>query len=820
MWRSLRHAELSAQAAAPRAKVASQDIPGATVRLKELTATTQREAGLEELSGLRSQKRAGHDLPTELRQAFEAATGLSLGDVRVHTDTEAGNVAKLLGARALAAGQDIYFAPGQFETCTRSGWELLAHELAHTVQEDTTSVHNNWGLMLGSSTAREERQADDVADLVGQRFSLRSLDSAQASTPETRQSHSIFSTLGSSRREHLTSSAPASSPSPSATATVRLKETCETEKAPKPVVRETPYRGSNVRFPGWNERHKRSLEKNAQMRIEDGVARRIYVGKDLVLEATREPLLQRDPTAILPQKLIRFDKVIFEGDLDDPLYVGVWEDLMGRRLTAILKPDKTQDGPYRDFRVMTQRDLSMQPGTKNNAAILKAYLAAFPADFDAQDTFDVGEQAQLCNRRVIEEVPREIKRLMGKRKDSDAALWDHIQILDKRFGRRVAPWMDAAFVNLSSGKNGFSLETSPELSGWLEEERIKAQVNRYVLFDKYTGMKIATSPKLKGYVGGLKKFLGKEEAQLNFRFLNATKATVEGEGVARALYELVHSDTGRQYTQCLSATEKKSLLTQLQDTIDLSPVAHEDGRNRIGSSLFESGKRSWGGPSLTPLEEQVADMLDWNKIVIVKKPKDIFGMALDGAESSYELVAVDLEDLHDEVVRNANHRLMKKIVAIQQIRVIKGLYDAANGELTNRSAMEGARNLATLETTRRLRNLRARYGDILKKGDVNQLNAWKESFKQAQKYEALLKKVNLAFAVYDFAVDPSLDTGSDLFGAGLLITRNPLLWKVGLSITIGKALWSVLGGGGDSLERMVRLMRFGALCQEFGVKHS
>jgi hypothetical protein len=599
-----------------------------------------------------------------------------------------------------------------------------------------------------------------------------------------------------------------------------LKETCETEKAPKPVVRETPYRGSNVRFPGWNERHKRSLEKNAQMRIEDGVARRIYVGKDLVLEATREPLLQRDPTAILPQKLIRFDKVIFEGDLDDPLYVGVWEDLMGHRLTAILKPDKTQDGPYRDFRVMTQRDLSMQPGTKNNAAILKAYLAAFPADFDAQDTFDVGEQAQLCNRRVIEEVPREIKRLMGKRKDSDAALWDHIQILDKRFGRRVAPWMDAAFVNLSSGKNGFSLETSPELSGWLEEERIKAQVNRYVLFDKYTGMKIATSPKLKGYVGGLKKFLGKEEAQLNFRFLNATKATVEGEGVARALYELVHSDTGRQYTQCLSATEKKSLLTQLQDTIDLSPVAHEDGRNRIGSSLFESGKRSWGGPSLTPLEEQVADMLDWNKIVIVKKPKDIFGMALDGAESSYELVAVDLEDLHDEVVRNANHRLMKKIVAIQQIRVIKGLYDAANGELTNRSAMEGARNLATLETTRRLRNLRARYGDILKKGDVNQLNAWKESFKQAQKYEALLKKVNLAFAVYDFAVDPSLDTGSDLFGAGLLITRNPLLWKVGLSITIGKALWSVLGGGGDSLERMVRLMRFGALCQEFGVKHS
>src|SRR5262249_49390186 len=84
---------------------------------------------------------AGHDpgggeaLPTETRRFFEPRFGQRFANVRVHSDRAANESALGLGARAYTAGERIAFAPGEYQPSTPRGRELLAHELAHVVQQ-------------------------------------------------------------------------------------------------------------------------------------------------------------------------------------------------------------------------------------------------------------------------------------------------------------------------------------------------------------------------------------------------------------------------------------------------------------------------------------------------------------------------------------------------------------------------------------------------------------------------------------------------------------------------------------------------------------
>jgi hypothetical protein len=55
--------------------------------------------------------------------------------VRVHTDMHAAVSAAAVGARAYTVGHDVVFGAGQFTPGSESGRHLLAHELAHTLQQ-------------------------------------------------------------------------------------------------------------------------------------------------------------------------------------------------------------------------------------------------------------------------------------------------------------------------------------------------------------------------------------------------------------------------------------------------------------------------------------------------------------------------------------------------------------------------------------------------------------------------------------------------------------------------------------------------------------
>lgn len=87
-------------------------------------------------SSARSATPAGrHGLDDRTRAYFEPRFGVDLSAVRVHTDSAAQQSARDIHADAYTVGRDIVFGAGQYAPGTPTGRRLLAHELAHVVQQ-------------------------------------------------------------------------------------------------------------------------------------------------------------------------------------------------------------------------------------------------------------------------------------------------------------------------------------------------------------------------------------------------------------------------------------------------------------------------------------------------------------------------------------------------------------------------------------------------------------------------------------------------------------------------------------------------------------
>ena len=84
----------------------------------------------------------GYQLDYPTRSFMESRLGFDFSRVRIHTDTKAANSAKLLNASAYTVGQDIVFADGHYSPQQPAGKRLLAHELAHVMQQ---SQHPTYG---------------------------------------------------------------------------------------------------------------------------------------------------------------------------------------------------------------------------------------------------------------------------------------------------------------------------------------------------------------------------------------------------------------------------------------------------------------------------------------------------------------------------------------------------------------------------------------------------------------------------------------------------------------------------------------------------
>lgn len=88
-------------------------------------------------SRLEQRSSRGNPLPSTVRMSMESSFGADFGRVRIHTDDEAARISGALQAEAFTFGRDIYFGTSAFDAAGR-GRRLLAHELAHTLQQQSS----------------------------------------------------------------------------------------------------------------------------------------------------------------------------------------------------------------------------------------------------------------------------------------------------------------------------------------------------------------------------------------------------------------------------------------------------------------------------------------------------------------------------------------------------------------------------------------------------------------------------------------------------------------------------------------------------------
>jgi hypothetical protein len=103
----------------------------------------------------------GHALDGGTQARMERALGHSFAGVRIHADDRAAALSHDLAARAFTLGRHVAFAAGELRPGTPHGDALLAHELAHVVQQGTAAPAGE--VPLGAAADPLEHDADLAA---------------------------------------------------------------------------------------------------------------------------------------------------------------------------------------------------------------------------------------------------------------------------------------------------------------------------------------------------------------------------------------------------------------------------------------------------------------------------------------------------------------------------------------------------------------------------------------------------------------------------------------------------------------------------------
>lgn len=103
---------------------------------------------------------------------MEPRFGYDFSRVRIHSGATAERSAKDMNAHAYAVGHHIVFSAGEFAPATFAGQRLLAHELAHVVQQSGSHTaganRQGWGngnlSTAATHVARQKKDSDDAVE--------------------------------------------------------------------------------------------------------------------------------------------------------------------------------------------------------------------------------------------------------------------------------------------------------------------------------------------------------------------------------------------------------------------------------------------------------------------------------------------------------------------------------------------------------------------------------------------------------------------------------------------------------------------------------
>ena len=105
------------------------------------------------------------------RNFMETRFGYDFSSVRIHTDADAARSASAIHARAYTLGNHVVFAPGAYSPHSSAGARLLAHELAHVVQQASSRLApsvtlRRQGTSLATAETATPIRADDSGKIL------------------------------------------------------------------------------------------------------------------------------------------------------------------------------------------------------------------------------------------------------------------------------------------------------------------------------------------------------------------------------------------------------------------------------------------------------------------------------------------------------------------------------------------------------------------------------------------------------------------------------------------------------------------------------
>lgn len=135
---------------------------------KDKEALTEKEHHIDEtVQNLVTQENKGQPLEPQTRAAAEASFGRDFRDVRIHVDRGAHRLAQGMGARAFTLGRHIFFQEGAYNPQTRSGVQLLGHELTHVAEHRGQARISFWNDAYHQRATGEVLQEREMARKTG-----------------------------------------------------------------------------------------------------------------------------------------------------------------------------------------------------------------------------------------------------------------------------------------------------------------------------------------------------------------------------------------------------------------------------------------------------------------------------------------------------------------------------------------------------------------------------------------------------------------------------------------------------------------------------
>lgn len=129
----------------------------------------------------------GDPLPAREREFFGGRMAFDFGAVRIHTGGDAAESARDAGAKAYTYGNHVVFNEGRYQPGTHEGRRLLAHELAHVMQQTGAGPGKADG--TGSGRDATQKAAQEAGQKPGQKAVHADRDRSDREKPGGRALH-------------------------------------------------------------------------------------------------------------------------------------------------------------------------------------------------------------------------------------------------------------------------------------------------------------------------------------------------------------------------------------------------------------------------------------------------------------------------------------------------------------------------------------------------------------------------------------------------------------------------------------------------------